>query len=352
MTIARSAQISLEDTPYYHCVARCVRRAFLCGEDSVTGQSYEHRKQWVVDRLKELSSIYSIGICAYAVMSNHYHVVLHVNRPVAEGWSESEVIDRWGELFNIPVLVQRYRNSEWLSDGERAKALEMVEEWRSRLMDVSWFMRCLNESIARRANAEDRCKGRFWEGRFRSQALLDQTALLTCMVYVDLNPVRAAIAEDLEGSDYTSIQERIQAYAEKLERKRRRQDEKHTVEANHQQMSSDESAQLGALERFLGDESQSKVHQTGIFFSVTDYLALVDWTGRVIREDKRGAIPSDILPILQKLGVQSPYWVDSVQHFGRQSHRCFGAESCLVSLSEKLNLSWIRGVGASRRLYA
>ena len=105
MTIARSRQISLQDTPYYHVISRCVRRAFLCGEDAHSGQSYEHRRQWVVDRLGQLSRLFAIGICAYAVMSNHYHLVLKVDAEQAQGWSEREVAERWAGLF------------QWLNSG-------------------------------------------------------------------------------------------------------------------------------------------------------------------------------------------------------------------------------------------
>ena len=166
MTRARSSLIDSGTTPYYHCMARCVRRAYLCGEDHLTGKSYEYRRQWVVDKLKELVSIFSIEVCSYAVMSNHYHVVLHIHQLPAREWTRNEVLSRWTTLFTGPLLVQRYQASDRLSLSELARVDEYVEEYRNRLTDISWFMRCLNEFLAREANKEDGCKGRFWEGAF------------------------------------------------------------------------------------------------------------------------------------------------------------------------------------------
>ena len=161
MTKARRQQVHVETTPYYHCMVRCVRRAFLCGDDRVTGKNFDHRKQWVVDKLKALGGVFAVDICAYAVMSNHYHVVLRINSDEAMSWSADEVIDRWYALFNGNLLVDRYRQGESLSTAERRAIDEHVQFWQQRLTDISWFMRCLNETISREANKEDGCKDRF-----------------------------------------------------------------------------------------------------------------------------------------------------------------------------------------------
>ena len=158
----RYSQVSLDATPYYHCVSRCVRRAFLCGSDPINGNSFEHRRGWIEDKLIELAQVFALELCAYAVMSNHYHVVLFVDDEKALAWSTEDVIKHWHQLFNGCVLSQRYEQGVVLRQAELKALDEVVNEWRSRLMDISWFMRCLNESIARQANAEDNCSGRFW----------------------------------------------------------------------------------------------------------------------------------------------------------------------------------------------
>lgn len=212
MPLPRKSLISLSQTPYYHCVSRCVRRAYLCGKDALTGHSYEHRRGWVEQRLLLLGRVFAIDICAYAVMSNHTHLVLHVNHAQAMAWTTREVLLRWHRLHKGTVLTRRYlKDFNGLTVAEIKTVEEIALVYRHRLFDISWFMRLLNEYIARRANKEDECTGRFWEGRFKSQALLDETALAACMAYVDLNPVRAHIAKSPKQSTYTSIQKRIKA---------------------------------------------------------------------------------------------------------------------------------------------
>ncbi len=193
-----------------HFVGQALRRAYLCGVDHYSGQSFEHRRQWIVDRIRLLSSLFAIDVCAYAVMSNHYHLVLKLCPGQLDDLCDEQIMDRWCAMFKGPLLTQRYRDGETLSIPERSTVGDIVNVWRSKLSSISWFMRCLNQPIARQANLEDNCTGKFWESRFNSQALKSEEALLSSMAYVDLNPIRAEIAISPETSNYTSIQERIQ----------------------------------------------------------------------------------------------------------------------------------------------
>ncbi len=332
MPTPRKQQISLSDTPYYHCISRCVRRTFLCGTDNTTNKDYSHRKQWIVERLALLSSTFAIEVCAYAVMSNHCHTVLKINAPLAQSWSDKEVIQHWEQLFSIPVLVERYLNGQCHSDAEKNKARETISQFKERLMDISWFMRCLNEYIARKANAEDQCTGRFWEGRFKSQALLDEQAILSCMVYVDLNPIRAGLCETLEQSDYTSIRQRIEALTETT---------------RQSPPSSSQTTSTIKLSAFIG----SSLKENGISFTLTDYLELADWTGRIVREDKRGYIKPTTPGILQKLQLDEQTWMDTVQGFSKGFYSFIGPEQQLKSLCQKQNRHWVRGINACRKLF-
>jgi REP element-mobilizing transposase RayT len=214
MPLPRYKQINVDVTPYYHCVSRCVRQSYLCGRDARTGIDYEHRRKWIQNRLHKLSQAFAIDLCAYAVMHNHIHVVLHIAKGKADGWSMDEVLLRWRHFYKCPPVVRHYLDGDYGDDlppGTLHQLQQLAALYRSRLQSISWFMRMLNEYIARRANKEDNCKGYFWERRFRSQAILDEKALASVMAYVDLNPIRAKIAKSLESSKYTSIQYRLNA---------------------------------------------------------------------------------------------------------------------------------------------
>jgi REP element-mobilizing transposase RayT len=304
MTRPRKALISLADTPYYHITSRCVRRAFLCGVDHYSGQSYQHRRQWVVDRIRLLSSLFAIDVCAYAVMSNHYHLVLKLCPEQMNDLSDTQIMDRWCALFKGPLLIQRYRQGDPLSAPERSTVADIVNVWRVKLSSISWFMRCLNQPIARQANLEDKCTGKFWESRFTSQALKTEEALLSCMAYVDLNPVRAGIATSPETSSHTSIQQRIRP-AFNLKQ----------AIASQLQCGDllDFKTPLKPLLHFADNHRDQR--QAGILFAFQDYLELVDWTGRRIRKDKRGYIDTDFPPILRRIHITREQWLLNTTQF-------------------------------------
>jgi len=283
----RSQQVSLSATPYYHCISRCVRRAFLCGFDDKTKQSFEHRREWVEKRLLVLGDIFAIDICAYAIMSNHTHIVLYVDEQKALSWTVKEVLEQWHKLYSGTLFTQQYLKGVECSKAIMQSINETAEIYRLRLMDISWFMRSLNEPIARMANIEDNCTGRFWEGRFKSQALLDESALAACMAYVDLNPVRAKIVNTPESSNHTSI-------------KTRAKDAK-------------KGKQPKVLANFVGNPRKDM--PKGLPFALADYLELIDLTGRCIREDKRGFISDNNLPILQRLSISPENWLTLTTKF-------------------------------------
>jgi REP element-mobilizing transposase RayT len=328
MGYARKALVSLSDTPYYHVVARCVRRAWLWGFDEYAGRDYSHRKEWVLERLSLLTSIFAIEICAYAVMSNHYHLVLYIDRSRAKELTDHEVVARWTQLFGTPPVIAKFISGD-AEEGESALARSLIELWRSRLYDVSWFMKCLNEHLARRANAEDNCTGKFWEGRFRSQALLDDAGLLTAMAYVDLNPIRAGIAAVPEDSAFTSIYDRISVL---------------------KRQSSNESSAPAPTRVTLRSFACSGA-QSAIPYDFTDYLQLVDWTGRGVRADKRGPISQELPSIAVRLCIDGDAWQRAMRPHGNVFGRAMGKLDHMRLHANTLGQSWVRGLASSYQIY-
>lgn len=331
MTRSRKQLISVADTPYYHCVSRCVRQAFLCGKDARTGKDYSHRRTWLVKRMAYMAKTFAIDVCAYAVMSNHYHLVLRVNPAIASRLTDRQVVKRWGRLYRIPPEMRSFIDGSDLPSSLKQQASRLLERWRGRLMDISWYMRALNEYLARRANAEDECKGRFWEGRFKSQALLDIQALLTCMAYVDLNPVRANLSKLPEMSAFTSIKQRVQA--SRVGRART-------------------AAAACPLVAFASGSVGRKMAFMPLPFAYNDYLQLVDWCGRAVRSEKEGSIPANVPPILQRLGIRAIPFAKHMRGEGARFFCAQGHADVLRSLAGRWQQRLIKGVRCAAALFA
>ena len=211
MTIARKYLIDTTETCFYHCMSRCIGQRFLLRKN---GNQANSRRAWIESWLLFLADTFAIDVLSYSIMENHTHTVLHINRPLADSWTASEVLTRRAQLGRIPKICEKYidhQRRNQLEEIELALIFELVQKYRHELSDISKFMQRLNSYIAYKANKEDGRKGHFWEGRFKSQALMNEEAILACMTYVDLNPHRAGIASNLQDASFTSICHRLSA---------------------------------------------------------------------------------------------------------------------------------------------
>jgi REP element-mobilizing transposase RayT len=326
VTYPRSHLISDEEPGFYHCVSRCVRRAFLCGRDSCTGRSFEHRRQWIEDRIVNLAERFAISVFAYAVMSNHFHIVLRNDPQQAWAWTDREVAERWLALFpgsisnrDDPACVERAT----LALMGNAERLDLI---RRRLGSISWFMRALNEPIARMANREDGCTGRFWEGRFKCQALLDEQAVLSCMAYVDLNPVRAGMCETLQDSGHTSIRRRLESAQSAIGRA----------------LGRSEKGQM--LKPVAGVDADALSDLTE-----SSYIELVRWTGLQAHPEKRGKLSSTAESPPEALWHVANHpreWIQRVQGTESRYYRAIGSAEALMLKAADLGQRWMKGVSS------
>jgi hypothetical protein len=299
MTIARGQLIDVTVARWYHCISRCVRGALLLCDGA------SDRRAWLEKRIEELGQIFALGVGGFSVMDNHLHLLLRLDPDVATGWSDDEVVRRWGRLFPprdksrepLPVpeeLVQaRLKNPAWVARA------------RERLQSISWFMKCLKEPLARQANREDDCRGAFFQGRFKSVAILDDEALLAIGVYIDLNPVAAKIAKTPETSKYTSVKQRVDHI--------KTEDQTAQLDAAKAGSVLGSLAASGLEEKLwlspIEDRRRLGSSREGMFegLSIGNYLLLIDHTGRLFRRGK-ARISSDLVGILDRIGGGAECW--------------------------------------------
>lgn len=258
MTRPRSELIDRDIGGFYHIVSRCVRRARLTGKDPTTGKDFSHRRCWIEARLLALTNVFAVDVLGYAVMSNHYHIVIHYRPRAGKQLPDKDVARRWLTVFPPKPGDDLDESIDTLAENT-----ERISVLRERLSDLSWYMRCLNAPIARRSNIEDECTGRFWEGRFHSKALPDERAVHACMAYVDLNPLRAGDTDRIDAATHTSLarrQEEASAKPELLEKA------------------------MAPITFDLDDGQIKSRGQTVLALSLKKYLAHVQWVAERTRQ--------------------------------------------------------------------
>ena len=315
MPLPRASLVDDHTPGCYHVVSRCVRRAFLCGdaarargERAAAGSETTDRKTWVRDLIHAAAQAYAVDVLAYAVMANHLHLVVRTDPHRVEAWTPGDIAARWAHAH--PRCAPDGSPRAWTPEeiDEKARDAVWVATARLRLRSLSWFMKTIKERLARRANKADRCTGHFWEGRFKSIPLLDQAAVLAAMAYVDLNPVRAAITDRPEDSDYTSVQDRCRA---------RQAARAATLVPGLAPHGPEDGLWIAPILRATVDPYADPA--TGII-TLDQYLELVDATGRAVKNGKRGSIPAHLAPILERLNLDTDRWI-SLMHTGGLFHR-------------------------------
>jgi len=378
----RNDQFSPDEVAIVHTIQRCVRRAFLAGQDSLSGKDYSYRREWIRRRLESLASAFGVDVLTYAVLSNHFHTILRSRPDVVAGWTDEQVAVRWLSVFPGQRLEELHlAQPTEVQVATLAGNPEELSKIRRRLSDISWFMRALAEPIARMANGEDCCTGRFWEGRFKAQKITDEAGLLACAMYVDLNPVRAAMAQSPEDSLHTSVYDRlhaeqgetIQSTAFDLaaipqaevarERKatpaaelRKSRSAKRRNPTGRRVLRDSWLAPLTMDQRVLAQDAQP--HTSGLrasdkgFLNMRwrEYIALLSWTARQRTKELTEAVPESLQAVLVHLGIDASMWRDLVwdfkKYFGKSS--CAGSPKSMSADAERLGKRWHRGQAQAR----
>lgn len=340
MTIARSQLVDVSVSRWYHCISRVVRRALLLGEgaDSATGD----RKLWIERRLKELDAIFAVSVGGFAVLDNHLHLLLRLDPEVAKNWTDKQVIDRWFKLFPPRGTDRKPLTAAKLKElvERRLADAQWITVARDRLSSLSWFMKCLKEPLSRLVNKAEKCTGAFFEGRFKSIAVLDEEALLAVCAYIDLNPVAAGIAATPETSEHTSVKARVDHVQQQGRAADLRVAKQGSVAGSWASKRLEEALWLIPIEDRRLLDSKREGMLAG--FTLGNYLMLVEHTGRLLRDGK-ASISAELADIFERMGSSSDAWHLQMQRL--RGNRLLGR---FISGSRELLRTTAQRFGVSR----
>jgi hypothetical protein len=346
MMTTRSETFNPLEMATLNCVSKCVRGQYLMGKDRRSGKDFDYRREWVESKVAALAKSFAIDVITISIMATHYHLQLR-NRPnQVASWSDKEVIRRVCRIFPSKFERLGVRGGEPTPAQLRQFVSDkpFVQEMRVRLSDTSWFMRQLNQHIAARANLEDGVTGHFFESRFRSRVVTDDLGVLLCSLYIDLNPIRARVAETPEESKWTSAYRRIKgAKARK----------RGTATAARwdgflcpiSTRGDGQGRKFGYCK--AGSESGARASDIGVMeMTLEAYLELLDWSGRQLRRDKRGKISADAPPILARIGLDGSGLVGMLEDFENLFHVAVGSAASMVAFGFSIGRKWLQGTGA------
>ncbi|MFN5436447.1 MAG: transposase [Planctomyces sp.] len=370
--LARVEVFATDEVAIVHVMNRTVRRCFLLGYDPITGRNYDHRKVWIDEQLADQARHFGIDLLCQAIMSNHVHLVLRSRPDVVQEWSDEEVARRW--LMLCPERRDENRRPMEPTEFEINRIVnnkEKLASLRSRLSDISWWMRLLCQHIAQRANREDGEVGKFWQARYRAVRLLDEIAILSCAAYVDLNPIRAAMAQTIDASDFTSAQKRLLAltvgsqnltHPESAAVEGRPVTTPRTLTKNYrsdvalrssQHLAPVELSERNGLPGSDANRDGVRCSNKGFLpMSTTQYLSLLEWTARQRRVAKAGRTPKQIRRLFKLLEISADAWHELVRNFGRLFSLVAGKPAVIDSHRSRAGGHRYRARPAARDLLA
>jgi hypothetical protein len=318
MTRARSEIIIPNQVGTFHVISRCVRRQLLLEKG--------HRKTWLCNGLAGWLGHMGIDLLAYAIMGNHVHLVLRVRPDIVKTWNNHDLARHALAVLPVrsgpglepltvtPAVVERYAgNAKWLA------------QQRTRLSSPSWLLRLIKQGVSRRANTQDGCTGHFWEKRFTSVSLLDAAAVLACMVYVDLNPFRAAMVKDPLKAIYTSIRHRV-VRADGAGRSDHNADD-HAL-----------GGRLAAMPQCAPANSWSGEFP-GWGISEQDYVNLVRETALSANRNARGAV-ENAFALVNQMGIEPTDWLSSMSEGGSMSGTVIGGPEARRRWCDQTGQRW------------
>ena len=347
MARPRALAVRPDEVQTFHCMSRCVRQSPLLRSE------VDDRKSWFHQRLIELATAFSIDLIAMSLMDSHFHTQLTTRPDLAREFTAHEVARRWFGIYPQSVHrwarqglaaqpdleARRHSVTGALSDEDAIEAVARqsarIESLRLRLSSISEFQKVIKQEVARRANKIDGVSGHFWDSRFKSIEVVDEPGRLMVAMYIDLNPVRAATCDRPEDAPHTSVRDRIlvrqylsndeqademsssssdsgapsrspHSKGKRLRKRRKSKRQKPGATASFVRPTQNEVRPLLRCERERDPDRAVWLApvREALGIALDHYLSLLDQVGRLVRRDKRGAIPDSLPPILERLGLK------------------------------------------------